>query len=404
MERPTTFLCLSCELKGVELIKSLKLEGNLVYLVTSEALRDAAWPREAIDEIFYVQESKHCIWNMEDVIDGLGHFMRTHRVDRVIAIDDFDVEKGALLRETFRIPGMGQTTVRHFRDKLAMRMKAFEQGILVPRFSALFNDDAINEFLETTPAPWIIKPRAEAAAAGLTKVGTKEECWETLHNLGGERHQFLIEQFKPGDVFHVDSITYDGKTLFSRVSKYMNTPFEVAHGGGIFRSRIEKFGSKDEKALQKLNAQLLKAFGMVSGVSHTEFIKNHEDGKFYFLETSFRVGGAHLSEMVEMSSGINLWSEWGRVETAVARNQPYELPPVRDDYSGIVISLTKDKTPDISSFQDSEIVWLLKKDYHIGFIVKADNQERVEELLDQYAERIYNEFHASHPARKTFHE
>jgi biotin carboxylase len=46
------------------------------------------------------------------------------------------------------------------------------------------------------------------------------------------------------------------------------------------------------------------------GAAHTEFIKCNEDGKIYFLETSSRVGGAHIAEMVEAASGINLWGEW----------------------------------------------------------------------------------------------
>ncbi len=36
------------------------------------------------------------------------------------------------LREHMRIPGMGLTTVRYFRDKLAMRAHKKEVGILAP--------------------------------------------------------------------------------------------------------------------------------------------------------------------------------------------------------------------------------------------------------------------------------
>ncbi len=66
--------------------------------------------------------------------------MRTRKIDRVVALDDFDVEKAAILREHFRIPGMGQTTARYFRDKLAMRVQARDAGIKVPAFIGLFND------------------------------------------------------------------------------------------------------------------------------------------------------------------------------------------------------------------------------------------------------------------------
>ena len=139
----------------------------------------------------------------------------------------------------------------------------------------------------------------------------------------------------------------------------------------------------------------MKAFGMQYSASHTEFIKNEADGKFYFLETASRVGGAHLAEMVEASSGINLWSEWAKIETAKALDKPYKLPKVRKDYAGIVVSLSRFKEPDDASFGDKEIVWRLDKKYHIGLIVQDKKQERILELLDEYAGRIGSEFHAA---------
>jgi hypothetical protein len=159
-----------------------------------------------------------------------------------------------------------------------------------------------------------------------------------------------------------------------------------------------EFGSKDEKDLVKLNAEVMKAFGLKYSASHTEFIKSQEDGKFYFLETASRVGGAHLAEMVEFSSGINLWGEWARLETAVARGVHYQLPPVKKNYTGIINSLARQTHPDTSSFNDPEIVWRLKKDHHVGFIVRSASRERVLELLEDYTRRIRHDFHAQMPS------
>ncbi|MEL6865890.1 MAG: ATPase, partial [Bacteroidota bacterium] len=180
---------------------------------------------------------------------------------------------------------------------------------------------------------------------------------------------------------------------------YLNTPFEVAHGGGIFRSHTIEFGSKEDKALQKLTAKVMKAFGMQFSASHTEFIRSKEDGKFYFLETSSRVGGAHLAEMVEISSGINLWGEWARLETAIANGGTYELPAVKKDYAGIVVSLSRFQHPDMSGFNDAEVLWKINKEYHVGMIVRSEKRERVLTLLDDYADRIFQDFHASAPSK-----
>ncbi|MGB1121598.1 MAG: ATP-grasp domain-containing protein [Saprospiraceae bacterium] len=376
-----------------------KAEGATVYLLTSISLKDEPWPRAAIDEMFYVEEENDQNWNMANIIKGLAHTIRSKKVDRIVALDDFDVERAAQLREEFRIPGMGQTTARYFRDKLAMRVKAAESGIKVPAFSSLFHDADIHEYTQNVPAPWLVKPRSEASATGIKKIHSAEELWQHLATLGDRRHEYLVEKFEPGDVYHVDALSQDGQLIFSRVSQYLNTPFEVAHGGGIFRSHICEFGGEDDKALQAMTAEVMSAFGMVFSASHTEFIKSHSTGEFYFLETSSRVGGAHLAEMVEYSSGISLWAEWAKLEIAQLKGETYELPTVKDDYAGIVVSLIRDYRADYSSFNDSEICWTMEKDYHIGIIIKSDSRQRILGLLDGYAKRIFESSHASAPSQ-----
>ena len=398
--RPITFLCISCYFKGQDFLRACKAAGNTVYLLTRKSLEHQPWPKEAIDEFFYIESEANSPENLSNISRGLAWLMRNKKIDRIVAIDDFDVEKAAFLREEFRIPGMGQTTARYFRDKLAMRIRASEAGINVPPFSALFHDADINYYILQTAPPWVVKPRSEASATGIRKVHSREELWQVVHELGDERHHFLVEQFKPGDVYHVDAITAGGKTQFCRTSRYLNTPLEVAHGGGIFRSHTIEFGSEEDKALQQLNTQVMKAFGMQFSASHTEFIQSKEDGKFYFLETSSRVGGAHLAEMVEFSSGVNLWGEWARLENAMARGETYQAPTPGHQYTGIVVSLSRFQHPDNSGFTEPEIVWRLNKDYHIGMIVRSGRRERVLELLDQYAERIHRDFHASAPVPK----
>lgn len=397
MSSTLSFLCISTYFKGNEFLRACKQAGNKVYLLTNKKLEYKPWVREFIDEVFYVEEKADGSVDMNEVILGLAYTMRSRKIDRIVALDDFDVEKAAHLREHFRIPGMGQTTGRHFRDKLAMRMKAQDAGIKVPMFSSLFNDNEIFEFTQKVQYPCVVKPRSEASATGIRKVYNSGQLWEVVHYLGDRRHEYLVEQFKPGDVFHVDSLSLNGEFVFSRSSQYLSTPMEVAHGGGIFRSVTVPIGSTLDVELQEVNAQVMKAFGMNYSATHSEFIKDHETGEIIFLETASRVGGANLAEMVEASSGINLWREWANIETAVAKNEDYVLPTFENLYSGIIISLTRQQYPNLAEFDAPEICWRMNEEYHIGLIVKSESRERVIEILDDYAQKIYQNFHASAP-------
>ncbi|OWY21347.1 ATP-grasp domain-containing protein [Sphingobacteriales bacterium UPWRP_1] len=400
LKKTLNLLCIASYFKGVDFLKSASAQGCNVYLVTSKKLENKPWPREVLSDIYYMNQLEDGSWNLEDLKAGLAYKMRSTPIHRIVALDDFDVERAAFLREHFRIPGMGQTTARHFRDKLAMRMCAMEAGILVPPFSPLFNDEQIHQYTRQTAPPWVVKPRSEASSAGITKVHNTEELWELLnHKLAHDRHNFLIEQFTPGTVYHIDSLTVDGQVVFAQASRYLNTPFEVAHGGGIFRSCTVAYESQEEKELLKLNEQILQAFGMRFSASHTEIIRSTENGQLYFLETSSRVGGAHIAEQVAFATGVNLWEEWAKIEVAMARQQPYVLPQVKREYSGIIISLTRQEYPDDSGFTDPEICWRIQNNpYHIGFILTSNSRERILYLLDEYAQRIYSNFHASAPA------
>lgn len=399
-----TFLCISNFFKGNAFLTALKKQGNRVFLVTSEKLKDKPWVYEYIDEVFFMP-GQDLDWDLNLLLQGVGGLMKNHKIESIIALDDYDVEKATFLRESLRIPGMGQTTGRFFRDKLAMRIKAQDSGLRVPAFSPLFNDEDINLFADHISAPWVLKPRSEASAHGIIKVNSKEELWHHINELGDNRLYYLVEQFKPGDVYHADGLLLNGKSLFLTVSKYLATPMEISQGGGIFRSANIKYGSSEDKAIKKANFEIMKAFGMKSGATHTEFIKCHEDGEIYFLETSSRVGGAHLAEMVEAATDINLWAEWAKIEDSLAKGYIYELPKVAKNYAGIVLTLSKFEHPDLSSFDDPEVYFRVPLEYHAGLIVRSKNQQKIMELLDNYAERFANEFStsAAAPEVKKFH-
>lgn len=388
---PKTFVCISNYFKGSDFLIALKNLGNTVFLVTSEKLRNKPWPFDHIDEVFYM-EGQDTDWNLEHLLLGVSNLMKSNQIDAVVALDDFDVEKATYLRENLRIAGMGQSTGRYFRDKLAMRMRAKSCGISNPNFCSLFNDHDINTFADTIAPPWVLKPRSEASASGIIKVYDKESLWININEMGNNRFKYLVEQFRPGDVYHCDSLILDGKIIFSITSRYLATPMEISQGGGIFRSANIPYNSEDDKAIKKVNEEVIKGFGLKHGAAHSEYIKCKEDGRIYFLETSSRVGGAHLAEMIAAASGINLWAEWAKIEDALVKETKYKLPKIKKDYAGIVLTLSKFENPDLSGFNDDEVCFRVPLDYHAGLIVNSDKHEKVLELLDNYADRLVRDF------------
>ena len=386
-------LCYTTYEKGQAFIEECARQGCRVLLLTLDKLRDADWPRDAIDELVTMPDGL----DREQITNTVSYLARGRRIERIVALDEFDMEMAAHLREHLRLPGLGLTTTAYFRDKLAMRIRADQAGILVPEFTPVINYDDLRVWMEHVPGPWLLKPRAEASAIGIRKVHSAEEVWRTLDQLGDRQSYFLMERFVPGEIFHVDALAWDRKVIFSAASQYGKPPMQTMHEGGVFTTRTIDRASKDATALTSLNATLVPALGLLRGVTHAEYIRSDADGRFYFLEVAARVGGAFIAELIQYANGLNLWAEWARIEIAAMRNEVYKLPRLTSDYAGSVLCLAREAEPDTAAFQAPEVVYRMKRHHHAGLIVRSPKAERVRLLLEDYAAQFAEKFLAIEP-------
>ncbi len=391
MQRQPTVLCLASYYKGASFLTAAKALGARVLLLTREKNAAEPWPRESIDEVFLMPDLRR----RPDILYAVSYLTRANPVDVIVPLDDYDVETAAALREHLRLPGLGETGARYFRDKLAMRTQASAAGIPVPPFTPVFSYDRLRDYMARVPPPWVLKPRSEAGAMGIKKLYDAEQVWRWLDQLGDEQSFFHLEQFIPGEIYHVDSLVYDGRILFAQPHKYARPPLTVAHDGGVFVSRTLPDGD-EARAILALNERLLRAFGLERGATHAEFIRG-QDGQYYFLEVAARVGGANIEQLVEAASGLNLWGEWARMEIAYAQGQPYTVAPSLHDYAGILVCLARQEWPDLSGYSDPEVVYRVDKKHHAGLVVASPDPNRVEALLNDYVNRFAYDFLAVLP-------
>lgn len=396
-------VCIASEQKGNEFLEECQNAGWHVTLVTRKDLLDAPWAWTSLNEVRTVERGA----TTEDYIRTITNVAGNQPIDRIVGLDEFDVLTAAKAREHLQIEGISGSYGLRFRDKLRMRNLAAAIGIPCPEFVGVFNQDEINRYLESVPAPWIVKPRTEVSAFGIRKCETREQVWQVLNELD-KRHtwrdhpsQFLLERFVEGKVFHVDSVVADGKVAAAGVSEYGTPPFTVSHQGGVFTTFTLDYKSRERKELEKLNKQLLKGFQYERGVAHAEFLQSSETGEFYLLEVACRVGGAYIANVLEQAAGFNLWREWARLETATAE-KPYKTPRLRKDFAGIALCLAKEDVPDTSHYTDEEIVYRVTKPKHVGLIFYSPKAERVSELLRIYTERITQDFLAVAPVKERY--
>ena len=170
------FLCIASYEKGQDFMRQCAEMGVKPTLLTVDKLRDADWPREALEDIATMPADL----TIEQIVNTVSWMGRGKRFDRIVALDEFDLETAAQLREHMRIRGMGVTASAYYRDKLAMRMGALDAGFLVPEFCRVLNYDELRAYMDRVPAPWLLKPRSEASALGIRKIQEPDQLWRAL--------------------------------------------------------------------------------------------------------------------------------------------------------------------------------------------------------------------------------
>jgi hypothetical protein len=93
---------------------------------------------------------------------------------------------------------------------------------------------------------------------------------------------------------------------------------------------------------------------------------------------------------------VHLWREWARLEIA-GEARHYSVPASRADAAGIALCLARQEHPDLSGYDDREIVVRIDKRHHAGLIVRSSDYSRIENLLEDYTRRFSADFLATMP-------
>jgi biotin carboxylase len=344
-----TIICVASFFKGNDFIRECKRLGAAVVLLTREKLLDADWARESLDDLIAIpgKTSVQSYLAPRHTSRGNGECFASSR------------SKSMTLSQ--RLTSANTVCFGHGHDHRALLSRQAGNALQSQRSCdsptevCLFvQHEVLDEFMKRTSSPWMLKPRTGASSMGIKKLHDPETVWRAIADLDAreqfhERSAFhLLEQFLPGDVYHVDSLVAGSRVLFASVERYGAPPFEVSHSGGVPISYFVKHGSQEQRALLKLNKKLLNGFGFEQGVTHAEFIRRadseHESDRYVFLEVAARVGGAYTADTIAAATGINLWCEWAKIELATPE-RPYILPPICKEYGGIAYHWHVRKTP-----------------------------------------------------------
>ncbi|GLU49800.1 ATP-grasp domain-containing protein [Nocardiopsis ansamitocini] len=235
-------------------------------------------------------------------VDGL--ITRFGRPDRVIALNEGDLDTAALVRERLGCAGQDTAQLARFRDKLVMAETVAAAGVAVPGFADAPDAATVHAFAEAHGWPLIVKPRKGTASRGVLRLDSEADL-ALLRDRPVEPQ--LVQEFCGEAVFHIDGLWTGDRLGPWRASRYVNTCVDFTRGEALGSVEVD-----DAELLPALGAFTAAVAGALSDepwVFHLEvFVGTAPDGspRLSFLEAGYRVGGAEIPFLWREVHGIDL--------------------------------------------------------------------------------------------------
>ncbi|MGW1777312.1 ATP-grasp domain-containing protein [Streptomyces sp. NPDC002104] len=242
------------------------------------------------------------------VAERAAELIREFGVTDIIATQEFDIERAAVLRERFGLPGQRPDSAVVYRDKWAMKCAAVAAGIPVAEHALLTGPEDLDRFVAAHGLPAVVKPRRGALSVGVAILRTRAELdeWSAGAELTDEHGEprWLVEAYVEGSMCHVDGTVLDGgiATLWPSQYTYVLADFRDRKGrvdialdtADPLARRLSEFGEK-----------VLAAFG---GPEHFAFhieVFVTPEGELVLCEAASRAGGAGVRDVQRALFGFD---------------------------------------------------------------------------------------------------
>ncbi|MBE6927234.1 MAG: ATP-grasp domain-containing protein [Ruminococcaceae bacterium] len=200
-------------------------------------------------------------------------------------------------------------SVSILQNKGLFRKFLSDNGFCVP--TAKKYTDIRDAMQETEMFHWpvIVKPTDSAGSKGVTKVNTPEELEESVRYALSFSHskEFIIEDFieKQGYSSDSDCFSINGELVFCSFS---DQRFDNCAANPYTPSAYSWPSSMPQQVQAELRSELQRLIRLLKLDTSIYNIETRwgTDGKPYIMEVSPRGGGNRLSEMLRLTSGVDL--------------------------------------------------------------------------------------------------
>jgi hypothetical protein len=321
-----------------------------------------------------------------------------YKYHTILANGERDLVRAGKLRDLLKLKGQSGASALAFRDKTIMKTYAGEAGIAVPRFRKITDTFDIISFVQENGFPVVIKPVDGSGSENTAVVRSRDELEAFLQ--GGVGPGLEIEQFIPGDMYHVDGLVIDGEVVFIYPSILVNgcLSFQSNKAGG---SHLLSEDNPLFTRLVSFTRQVLNALPTPANTAfHAEIFHTSEE-ELVLCEIASRTGGAKIMDNITHAFGINMKQIVVQAQCGVLEpERKAALQQLKREFfmgfilippqKGIITQLAFDDVPEwvvdyhISAKPNQSYRSATKSTDNIAwFSVKGDNEHTINQRLDE---------------------
>ncbi|MFM9372922.1 acetyl-CoA carboxylase biotin carboxylase subunit family protein [Streptomyces sp. Da 82-17] len=243
------------------------------------------------------------------VAERAAELIREYGVTDLVACTEYDIERAAVLRERFGLPGQWPDTAVPYRDKWEMKQAATRAGVPVARHALLRTAQDLTDFVAREGLPAVVKPRRGWGSVGVRFLRTDEDVRDWLADAeltdGDGQPGWLVECFVDGTMCHVDGAVAGGRTVSMWPSQYTYALADFRDRGG----RVDIALDAADPLARRLNSfgeQVLRALGGPPDFAFHIEVFVTPDGELVLCEAACRAGGAGVRDVQQAMFGVDV--------------------------------------------------------------------------------------------------
>jgi biotin carboxylase len=269
---------------------------------------------------------RHEAVDITDIAGSIAAAER-HRVDAVVAVNDFGVQTAAAIADALHLVGIRREVAEHATSKAWMRRIWAQAGVPSANFRIVKTLEEANlAAVEVDQWPLIVKPADSrgGGSRGVSKVNHRGELPGALTFAQSfyEDKSVLIEEFLDGTEHSIDTITYDGQTVILAASDKVKTPAPYRVDKSVIYPTLYEGAAL--RQIHEVTQAAVRALGITIGAAHVELCMTAHGPKLF--EIGARCGGGGTPDpIVPWVTGVEMVKEVIRLALG---ERPKQLCPL----------------------------------------------------------------------------